>query len=88
MGAFIGRNLHYPPGARHAGKEGTVFVVFIINADGTIDKESVTVLKSVYPSLDEEAIRIVKISPPWVPGMHSGRPVQCRFVLPIKFKLG
>ena len=88
MSTYVGRNLHYPPGARHLGKQGTVFVGFIINADGTIDKESVAVLKSVYPSLDEEAVRVVKKSPPWMPATQSGKPVQSRFVLPIKFLLG
>ncbi|AYB31364.1 energy transducer TonB [Chryseolinea soli] len=88
MGLFIGRSLRYPSDARSIGKEGDVFVSFIINSDGTVEKDSVTVVKSVYPSLDAEAVRVVKSFPPWMPGVQSGKPVRSRFMLPVKFRLG
>jgi TonB family protein len=88
MAEFVGKNLHYPPDARQKGKQGTVFVTFHINADGTIDKESVSVLKSVYPSLDAEAVRVVKKLPPWIPATKLGKPVRSQSVMPIKFLLG
>jgi TonB family protein len=88
MSAFVGKNLHYPSTARQQVKEGTVFVTFSINADGTIDKESVSVLKSVSPPLDAEAVRVVKKMPPWIPATKLGKPVRSQSMLPVKFRLG
>ena len=83
---FIKENLRYPTESRTMGVEGTVYVSFIVWADGKVS--DATVIRGINESCDREAKRVVEMSPDWKPGKQSGRPVSVRFVLPIKFKLG
>lgn len=83
---YLGKNLKYPTQARRMGIEGTVYVVFVVNTDGTL--QDVDVLRGIGGGCDEEAIRVVKNAPKWEPGKQRGRPVRVRMRLPIKFKLG
>ncbi|MFN7490966.1 MAG: TonB family protein, partial [Chryseotalea sp.] len=82
---FIKTNLSYPQTARDKRTEGKVFVQFIINEDGRLS--DVTVIKGLGDGCDEEAIRVVGLSPNWKPGKQKGIPVKQRMVLPITFKL-
>lgn len=82
---YIQQNLHYPPAAQKAMKEGTVFVNFIVSEQGAL--EDVRVRIPVNPDLDAEAIRLIKTMPKWTPGKIAGKPVACRYNLPIKFAL-
>lgn len=86
LGQFLGENMLYPEESRKAGKEGTVFVEFVVNTNGSLS--DFKTLKGVEPSMDEEALRVVKLMPNWNPGKQRGKVVRQRFVLPIKFKLG
>jgi protein TonB len=83
---FVMRHLRYPASARQAGAEGTVFVQFLVNKDGSLS--DIETIRSVHPALDAEAERVIELMPPWKPGRQKGKPVTVRFVLPIKFKLG
>ena len=85
---YVSKSIKYPTDARRNGIEGKVFVQFVVDKNGVILPESVSVIKGVYPSIDEEAKRIVLNSPPWNPGIQDGEPVDVRMVLPITFKLG
>ncbi|MFN9501617.1 MAG: TonB family protein [Chryseotalea sp.] len=82
---FIKTNLSYPQTARDKRTEGKVFVQFIINEDGRLS--DVTVIKGLGDGCDEEAIRVVGLSPNWKPGKQKGIPLKQRMVLPITFKL-
>jgi len=82
---YIADSINYPPQAKKMGVAGTVIVVFVINADGTI--QDVDVLRSIGGGCDEEAVRIVKSAPAWEPGKNRGQPVRTRMRLPIRFKL-
>jgi TonB family protein len=84
---YIGSTIRYPQAARREGATGRLFVEFVINADGAIDRESVKVLKGFHPDCDAEAIRIMQESPPWLPGKQRGKPVRQKMVLPIVFNL-
>jgi TonB family protein len=84
---YIGSNIKYPKSARKARAEGKVFVEFVINQDGTIEEESIKVVKGVHPELDSEAVRLIQHSPRWAPGTQRGKPVRQKFVLPIIFHL-
>ena len=65
---------------------GRVFVAFVVEKDGSIT--DVEVAKSVDPSLDEEAIRVVKtMSGKWRPGKIDGVPVRVAYTMPINFTL-
>ena len=83
--AYIQQNLHYPTAAQKAMKEGTVFVNFIVNEQGAL--EDVQVRMPVHSDLDAEALRLIKTMPNWIPGKVAGKPVACRYNLPIKFAL-
>jgi protein TonB len=85
MSEFISQNMKYPEKARKENAQGTVFVEFIVEKNGTVSEAAV--LKGVSKECDEEALRVVKILSPWNPGKQSGKAVRVKFVLPIKFKL-
>ncbi len=82
---FIQKNLKYPMIAQENGVSGKVYVQFDINGEGNVS--NIVVIRSVDPSLDKEAIRVVKSSPRWTPGKQRGRPVRVRFTFPISFQL-
>ena len=82
---WIKRNLRYPEIAKKNGVQGRVVVQFVINEDGSIG--DVKVVRSVEPTLDEEAIRIVKTFPHFIPAKLNTTPIKCWYTLPINFKL-
>ncbi len=82
---FLQENLQYPELAMASRIEGRVLVAFIVEKDGSIS--DIHTVRSVDPSLDKEAIRVVSIMPKWAPGYMNGKPVRVRFTLPINFKL-
>ena len=82
---FIGSNMRYPASGRRMGIEGSVFISFVVDSDGTID--NVQAVKGITDDFDKEAMRVVKKMPRWNPGKRNGVPVKVRFVLPVKFKL-
>src|SRR5688572_20822565 len=85
MAKFIAKNMKYPAQARRMGIEGSVFVSFVVDKEGNISDPQV--IKGISADCDKEAIRVVKLMPPWKPGKQNGKPVKSRFVLPIKFRL-
>lgn len=82
---FLQENLTYPPTAREEKIQGTVFVTFVVEKDGSIT--DVKVLRGVHPDIDAEAMRVVKAMPDWTPGYQEGEPVRVQFNLPIRFVL-
>lgn len=82
---YLSSNLKYPTQARRMGIEGTVYVVFVVNTDGSI--QDVEILRGIGGGCDEEAMRVVQNAPNWEPGKQRGRPVRVKMRLPIRFKL-
>jgi len=82
---YIQQNLKYPIIAQENGISGRVFVQFDVNGRGEVT--NAVVVRGVDPSLDKEALRVVKSSPQWTPGKQRGRPVRVRFTFPIVFQL-
>jgi TonB family protein len=83
---FLQKNLIYPQEAKEKGIEGTVYVEFIVNADGSI--ENIAIVRSVHKLLDEEAIRVIKLtSGKWNPGKQNGKAVKASMIVPVKLKL-
>jgi len=74
-----------PEIAQANGVSGRVFVQFDIDIQGNID--NICFVRGVDPSLDKEAIRVIKSSPKWFPGKQKGQPVRVRFTFPIAFQL-
>ena len=83
--AWLARNMQYPPVAAENGISGRVVVGFVVEKDGSISH--VQVLRGVDPSLDKEAVRVVKSMPKWNPGMQNGSPVRVKYNVPVQFKL-
>jgi len=82
---FLGDNVKYPVIAQENGVQGRVICQFVVNKDGSI--VDVEVVRSVDPSLDKEAIRVIKSMPKWSPGQQRGKPVRVKYTLPVNFKL-
>ena len=82
---YLSKHIQYPADAKAQKAQGTVYVSFLVRSDGRISE--VKVLRSVFPSLDKESIRVVSTMPNWKPGMQNGNAVNTRFTLPIKFNL-
>ena len=82
---FLQTNLKYPKDAIKQQVGGRVMVMFVVETDGTLS--NVRVARKVFPSLDSEAVRVVKTMPKWKPGKEKGRPVRVNFTLPVVFSL-
>lgn len=82
---YLNQNTRYPAVAQENGVQGRVVVSFVVGKDGHIS--DVTVLRSVDPSLDKEAIRVVRNMPRWTPGKQGGKPVRVRYNVPVSFRL-
>ncbi len=85
MWQWVDQHLRYPAVALMNGVQGKVVVTFIIDKDGNV--QSPTVTRSVDPSLDREALRLIKSMPKWNPGKQNGQVVNVRYSIPITFKL-
>ncbi|MCR9016822.1 energy transducer TonB [Aquiflexum gelatinilyticum] len=85
-GNFMKDNLKYPASAKDKGIEGTVYITFIINKDGSVSDAEI--LRGIGGGCDEEALRVVKASPNWNPGKKDGKIVRSRMRLPVQYALG
>lgn len=83
--SWLHDNIKYPVVAAENGIQGKVIVQFIVGKNGSIS--NVKVLRSVDPSLDKEAVRVVSNMPHWTPGKQNGASVNVRFTLPVTFRL-
>jgi periplasmic protein TonB len=83
--SFLGKNLKYPEDAKAIGISGKVIITFVVETDGSITE--VAVARSIGPLCDDEAVRVVKSMPNWIPGKQNNIPVRVRFNLPVKFIL-
>ena len=82
---YLSENIKYPKTALEDSISGRVIISFIVEKNGSVS--NIEVAKSVHPTLDEEAVRVVKNMPKWSPGIQSKKPVRVRFQLPVNFKL-
>ena len=86
MFQFLSENVKYPLIARENGIQGKAQVQFTVNKDGSIS--DVQIVRSAGdPSLDKEAIRVIKSMPKWNPGMQRGKLVRVKYTMPVSFKL-
>ena len=82
---YLAENLEYPQKAIRMQVSGRVYVQFVVNADGSLT--DLTVVKGIGAGCDEEAIRVLKNAPKWIPGKQRGRNVRVRMVIPVFFML-
>ena len=83
--AFLSKNIKYPVVAEENGIQGRVIATFVVERDGSIT--DVKVVKSVDPSLDKEAVRVLKSMPKWIPGKQNGSAVRVKYTVPVTFRL-
>ena len=83
--SYLSENVKYPVVAQENGVQGRVVVSFVVEKDGSIT--DVNVVRSVDPSLDKEAARVVKSMPNWIPGKQNGSAVRVKYNVPVAFKL-
>jgi protein TonB len=82
---YLNKSIKYPVIAEENGIQGRVVCTFVVERDGSIT--DVKVVRSVDPSLDKEAVRVLKAMPKWIPGKQNGSAVRVKFTLPVTFKL-
>lgn len=80
---YVSSNTKYPPIAKSAGIQGTVFVYFVVGKDGSV--KDVKILKEVDSRLDAEAKRVVESLPKFEPGQQRGKNVSVQYTIPVKF---
>lgn len=85
MMRFISDNLKYPTVAQENGIQGRVIINFVVEKDGSLS--DATIVRSIDPVLDKEAVRVVESMPKWKPGTQKNEAVRVRFTLPIVFRL-
>ena len=82
---YIAENVRYPVMAKENDIQGTVYVRFVVDKDGSVN--NVEILRGADPLLDREAIRVVESLPKWKPGKQRGKAVKVSHSVPIKFAL-
>lgn len=82
---FLSQNIKYPEDALKNNKQGRVVASFVIQKDGSI--ADAVVNRSAWPSLDAEALRVIRAMPKWKPGKQGGKVVRVKFTMPINFSI-
>ena len=82
---FIGKEVKYPEVAKKEGTQGKVYISFLIDKEGNVVNPKIA--KGVTLSLDEEALRVIKSMPKWIPGKDKGKNVDVQLTIPIAFVL-
>lgn len=85
FGQFLGRNIRYPSAARINNVQGRVIITFVVEKDGSLS--DIKVVRGIGSGADEEALRALRLSPLWVPGMQNGHPVRVQYSVPVQFAL-
>ena len=81
---FIARQMHYPEEAEEKGIEGRVLIRFVVEKDGRLT--NFEVIETPDPLLSDEALRVLKQMPQWIPAKNKGKDVRCRYSMPILFR--
>lgn len=86
---FIAKHFEYPDEAKRFEIEGRVLITFVVDENGRITNVQPMLApdKQLGYGLEEEAMRVVKMMPPWKPGMQRNKPVKVRFTIPIMCRL-
>lgn len=82
---FLAKNIKYPAETQQKGEQGRVMVQFVVGKDGKLS--DIKIMRSISPTLDAEAIRVIKAMPTWKPGTQRGQAVAVKYTIPISFRL-
>jgi TonB family protein len=82
---YLTMNVRYPKEAEDKGLQGRVIATFVVEKDGSITNAKI--VKSIDPTLDAEALRVINGMPNWIPGKQNGEPVRVKYTVPVTFRL-
>ena len=82
---YLQQTIHYPEKAKEKNMQGTVYITFVVEKDGSVS--NIKVLRGVCESLDAEAVRVISSMPDWTPGRQRGKAVRVQYNMPIRFVL-
>lgn len=82
---FLSQNVKYPVSAQKSGIQGRVITQFVVDAEGKITDQNV--IRSINRELDQEALRVIRAMPVWIPGIQDGEKVRVKYTLPVNFRL-
>ena len=85
--AYLRKNVRYPFAEKDQGKQGTVYISFVVEKDGTIANVKAAKEVAGAPGFTKEAIRVISLMPKWTPGMMNGHPVRIEITQPVRFTL-
>ncbi|WP_419700132.1 TonB family protein [Mucilaginibacter sp. NFX135] len=85
FGQFLGKTIKYPKADRENGTQGRVIVTFVVEKNGSLS--GLKVLRGVSRTIDAEAVRVLKLSPKWKPGIENHKKVRVQYTVPISFTL-
>jgi len=85
FGKFLRDHIRYPAVAKENNTQGRVFIQFVVERDGSLT--DLKILRDPGSGLGEEAMRVLKISPHWRPGIQNGKPVRVQYTVPVNFSL-
>ncbi|MEI6764774.1 MAG: energy transducer TonB [Bacteroidota bacterium] len=83
--SFLQRNIMYPAAARKNKIQGSVYVSFVVERNGSLS--NIKILKGIGSGCDEEAVRVLKLMPAWIPGVQNGNTVRVQVIIPLTFVL-
>lgn len=83
LSEYLAANLKYSERDKENDVQGKVIITMVVERDGSLT--DIQVVRGISTDCDKEAVRLMKTSPKWIPGMMSGKPVRCRYSVPIKF---
>ncbi len=82
---YMSRNIRYPIKARETGITGRVYITFVIDRNGNVKDPKI--LRGIGGGCDEEALRVIRLMPPWIPGKQDGKNVSVQYNIPINFNM-
>ncbi len=82
---YVQKSVKYPPMAAENNIQGKVFLSFVVEKNGELT--DIKVDRKLGGGTDEEAVRVLKNSPRWTPGIQNGKPVRVKYNIPISFTL-
>jgi periplasmic protein TonB len=86
FGAYLAKTIKYPAVDRENNLQGKVVMQFVVERDGSLT--DIKAIRGPSEAMKEEAIRVLRGSPKWKPGIQNGRPVRAQYTVPINFQLG
>jgi TonB family protein len=82
---YLSKNMHYPKKARRGGVQGKVYISFVVEKDGSLSE--IKVVSGLSRETDNEAVRLIKSCPKWMPGIQNGQPVRAAYTAAVPFQI-